>query len=220
MELRRVCSGATMRPGVAGTPKGENLMRKKLLRGLLAVPLVVLLSGCLFVMQSFAVLDASLRPGQKTLARFTVRPLTANLQVWQFVVVGVGTSSDVTMGKAVWGTNGNFGGPKKMPVSPDLPAAMQSADTCNATGFSFSDVTGMRWKGYLLRVRSKQKVNQTSQVDVTLKVPQNADRGQITQVLGVTGTWSDDPSNGTVGEVDAEDTFTCGGLGTSSLRVK
>jgi hypothetical protein len=197
-------------------------MRKKLLRGLVAVPLVLLLSGCLFVMQGFAVLDASLSPGQKTLARFTVRPLTADpdLRVWQFVVVGVATSSDVTMGKAVWGTNGKFGGPKKMPVSPDLPAAMQSADTCNATGFSFSDVTGMRWKAFLLRVRSKGKVNQTAQVDVTLKVPPSADRGQLTQVLGVTGIWVDDPSNGTVGEVDDEDTFTCGGLSTSSLRVK
>ncbi|HWC71329.1 MAG TPA: hypothetical protein VG993_09235 [Actinomycetota bacterium] len=196
-------------------------MRKKLLRGLLFVPVALVLSGCLFVMQGFVVLDASLRPGQKTIARFTVRPLTddPDLRVWQFVIVGVNNSSDLTVGKAVWGTNGKFGGPKKMPVSPDLPTAMQTANTCNQPGFTFSNVTGITWKAFLLRVRSKGKVNQTARIDVTVKVPQGAERDVINQVLGVTGVWVDDPSNGIVGQVDDEDVFTCSGLGTSSLRV-
>jgi hypothetical protein len=209
-----------MRPGVAGTPKGENLMRKKLLRGLVAVPLVLLLSGCLFVLQGFVVLDGSLRPGQKTIARFTVRPANADPErVWQFVVVGVPNGGNLKVGKAVWGTNGKFGGPKKMPVSPGLPAAMQSADTCGQSGFSFSDVTGQTWKAFLLRVRTKGKVNETARVDVTVKVPQGATPDTAYQVLGVTGIWVDQTGSGDVGAVDDGDTFLCSGLGTSSIWV-
>lgn len=195
-------------------------MRKKLLRGLMAVPLVVLLSGCLFLLQGFVVLDGSLSPGQNTKARFTVRPADNEPdRVFQFVVVGVPNGGNLTVGKAIWGTNGKFGGPKKMPVSPGLPAAMQAANTCAQSGFSFNDVTGTKWKAFLLRVRTKGKVNQTARIDVTVRAALGATGGTNYQVLGVTGIWIDDTSAGTVGQVDAEDGFICSGFGTSSIWV-
>jgi len=167
------------------------------------------------------VLDGSLRPGEKTIARFTVRPATGEPErVYQFVVVGVPNGGNLNVGKAIWGTNGKFGGPKKMPVSPALPTAMQTADTCGQSGFSFSEVTGTKWKAFLLRVRTKGKVNQTARIDVTVKAPPGATGGAAYQVLGVTGVWVDQTGSGDVGEVDSGDTFICSGIGTSSIWVR
>lgn len=195
-------------------------MRKRLVRGLLAVPLVLLLSGCLFLLQGFVVVDGNIGPGQKTTARFTLRPATdTSERVYQFVVVGVSNGGDLTVGKATWGANGKFGGPKPMPVSPDLPAAMQTADTCSTSGFAFSDVTNTTWKAFMIRVRTKGAVNQTSRVDVVVRAAQDAGTGASYQVLGVTGIWVDDDTNGTIGEVDSEDGFACSGIGTSSVYV-
>jgi hypothetical protein len=192
-------------------------MRKRLQRGLLAVPLVLLLSGCLFMLQGFVVLDGNLGQGEKTKARFTLRPAsTDNDRVFQFVVVGVSDSGDLKIGKATWGTNGKFGGPKPMPVSGPLPAAMATAGTCDTTGgFEFANVSGTKWKAFLLRVRTKGKVNQKAVVDVVVRAAQNADRGVSYQVLGVTGVWSDDGD----GIVESTDGFVCSGFSTSSLYV-
>jgi hypothetical protein len=199
------------------TPRKGTTMRKKLLRGLLIVPLVLLLSGCLFLLQGFAVLDGNLARGEKTKARFTLRPAdTSNDRIYQFVVVGVPSAGGLNIGKATWGTNGEFGGPKPMPVSGPLPAAMATAGTCDATGgFEFANVSGTKWKAFLLQVRTKGKVNQKAIVDVVVRAAQDATRGVNYQVVGVTGSWEDDGD----GLVNSADTFECSGVAFSSLYV-
>jgi len=194
-------------------------MRKKLVRGLLVVPLVVLLSGCLFMLQGFVVLDGNLARGEKTKARFTLRPATTeNDRIYQFVVVGVPDSGNLKIGKATWGANRKFGGPKPMPVSGPLPGAMSTSGDCDGVGgFEFSSVTGTKWKAFLLRVRTKGKVNQKAVVDVVVKAAQNATRGISNQVVGVTGSWDDTNDDGLV---NAPDTFVCAGVSTSSVYVR
>jgi hypothetical protein len=194
-------------------------MRKKLLRGLLVVPLVVLLSGCLFMLQGFVVLDGNLARGEKTKARFTLRPATTDDdRIYQFVVVGVPDSGNLKVGKATWGTNGKFGGPKPMPVSAPLPGAMATSGDCDTTGgFEFANVTGTTWKAFLLRVRTKGKVNQKAVVDVVVRAAQNASRGASNQVLGVTGSWDDTNDDGLV---NSADTFLCAGMSTSSIYIR
>jgi hypothetical protein len=190
-------------------------MKKKLFRSLMAVPLVVLLSGCLFMLQGFVVLDGHIEPGTKTKARFTLRPATAtNDRIFQFVVVGVDDGGDLAVGKATWGTNGKFGGPKKMPVSPGLPAAMDASNDCVVSGFNFGSVSGTTWKAFLLEVRTKGKVKQAATVDAVVQATQGATEGPW-PVIGVTGKWVDDGD----GLVNAVDTFTCSGASTSSVYV-
>lgn len=194
-------------------------MRKKLLRGLMAVPLVVLLSGCLFLLQGFVVLDGNLARGEKTQARFTLRPAsTNNDRIFQFVVVGVPDNANLKVGKATWGTNKKFGGPKPMPVSAPLPGAMATSGDCDGVGgFEFSSVTGTTWKAFLLRVRTKGKVNQKAVVDVVVRAAQNATKGTSNQVIGVTGSWDDSNDDGLV---NSADTFLCAGVSTSSIYVR
>lgn len=190
-------------------------MRKKWLLGLVAVPLV-LLTSCLFMLQGFIVLDGNLGQGEKTKARFTLRPYDeTNERVYQFVVVGVTDSGDLKVGKATWGTNGKFGGPKPMPVSQPLPAAMATADTCSTSGFDFASVTSTTWKAFMIRIRTKGKVNQTARVDAVVKATQGATTDTSHSVIGVTGIWVDD-GDGIVNDVD---TFICSGAGTSSIYV-
>jgi hypothetical protein len=192
-------------------------MRTKLLRGLMAVPLVLLLSGCLFMLQGFVVLDGNLGQGEKTKARFTLRPATTNNdRIYQFVVVGVDDAGNLKIGKATWGTNRKFGGPKPMPKSPPLPAAMATSGDCGGPGgFQFADVSDTTWKAFLLRVRTKGKVNQKAIVDVVVRAAQDADP-TTSQVVGVTGAWTDSNDNGIV---ESTDSFACSGIGTSTIRV-
>ena len=190
-------------------------MKKKLFRSLMAVPLVVLLSGCLFMLQGFVVLDGHIEPGSKTKARFTLRPATTNNdRIYQFVVVGVDDGADLKVGKAKWGTNGKFGGPRRMPVSAPLPAALGASGGCIVSGFNFGNVTDTTWKGFILQVRTKGKVKQTATVDVVIKAAQGATAGSE-PVIGVTGSWAD---NGD-GIVSGADTFVCSGASTSSVYV-
>jgi hypothetical protein len=167
-------------------------MRKKWLLGLVAVPLV-LLTSCLFMLQGFIVLDGNLGQGEKTKARFTLRPAnTDNERVYQFVVVGVTDGGDLKVGKATWGTNGKFGGPRAMPVSAPLPAAMTTADTCSTSGFDFASVSGITWKAFMIQIRTKGKVNQKAVVEAVVKATQGATTGTSYSVIGVTGIWIDD----------------------------
>jgi hypothetical protein len=190
-------------------------MKKKLFRSLMAVPLVVLLSGCLFMLQGFVVLDGHIEPGTKTKARFTLRPATdTNERVFQFVVVGVSDGGELKVGKATWGTNGKFGGPTAMPVSPSLPAVMGASNDCVVSGFNFGDVSATTWKAFMVEVRTKGKVKQAATVDVVVKATQSATDGSE-PVIGVTGIWNDDGD----GIVNGPDTFVCSGASTSSVYV-
>lgn len=190
-------------------------MRNKLVRGLLAVPLVLLLSGCLFMLQGFTVLDGHIKPGIKTKARFTLRPATDdNERVYQFVVVGVDDGGDLAVGKATWGTDGKFGGPTKMPVSAPLPAVMGTSGDCVVSGFNFGDVANTTWKAFMIQVRTRGKVSQAATVDVVVKATQAAATGPW-PVIGVTGIWNDDGD----GIVNGADSFVCSGASTSSLNV-
>ena len=117
-------------------------MRKRLL-GLVAIPLVLVLSSC-FSLQSFSLLNGALAPGHSTNARFVVRPASTQStgfnKEYQFVLVGVDTPADLGVGKAVWGANRKFGGPQNMPVSSTLPGSIGT--DCDTSGFSFSGLTG------------------------------------------------------------------------------
>jgi hypothetical protein len=77
-------------------------------------------------------------------------------------------------------------------------------------------VTGTKWKAFMLRVRTKGKVNQKAVVDVVVRAAPNADRGISYQVLGVTGSWDDVDDDGIV---ESTDNFLCSGFSTSSLYV-
>jgi hypothetical protein len=190
-------------------------MRKKWLLGLVAVPLV-LLTSCLFMLQGFIVLDGNLGQGEKTKARFILRPATMdNERVYQFVVVGVTDGGDLKVGKATWGTNGKFGGDRPMPVSAPLPAAMDASGECATSGFDFSSVSGITWKAFMIQIRTKGKVNQTARVDAVVKATQAAGTDAIYSVIGVTGIWVDDGDS----VVNASDNFLCSGAGTSSIYV-
>jgi hypothetical protein len=190
-------------------------MRKKWLLGLVAVPLV-LLTSCLFMLQAYIVLDGNLGQGEKTKARFTLRPAnTDNERVYQFVVVGVTDGGDLKVGKATWGTNGKFGGPRAMPVSQPLPAAMTTADTCSTSGFDFASVSGITWKAFMIQIRTKGKVNQKAVVEAVVKATQGATTGTSYSVIGVTGIWIDDGDS----VVNGADTFICSGASTSSVYV-
>ena len=190
-------------------------MKKKLLLGLVAVPLV-LLTSCLFVLQGFVVLDGNLGTGEKTLARFTLRPVTTETaKVFQFVVVGVDDGGDLKVGKATWGTNGKFGGPTRMPVSAPLPAAMTTSGDCSTSGFTFNDVTNTTWKAFLIEVRTRGKVNSKAVVDAVVTATAGATTGTSYPVIGVTGIWVDDGDT----IVNGADTFICSGASTSSVFV-
>lgn len=190
-------------------------MRRKWLLGTAAVPLI-LLTSCVFVLQGFIVLDGTLNPGDTTKARFILRPINTDRErVYQFVVVGVDDGGDLTVGGARWGTNGTFGGPRKMPVSGGLPAAMTTADTCEASGFDFATVTNTTWKAFILQVRTRGTVDQKANLEVVVKATPGATPGNAPTIIGVTGIWVDDGDT----IVNATDSFFCTGVGTSNVYV-
>ena len=181
--------------------------------------LAMVLSSCMLVMQGFALLDGSVAPGQKTKARFTLRPLNSNpTQAFQFVLVGFPTGSGLSGAKGNWGTNGEFGGPYKMAVSSGLAEAMAAADTCSANGLKFSSVTGMEWKAYMTRdpIDTTGQTDTEVMVDVAIKVGPTAAPDTSVSVFGVTGSWTDDGD----GTVDSGDSFFCGGMSSLLLYVE
>ncbi|GIV00021.1 MAG: hypothetical protein KatS3mg014_1636 [Actinomycetota bacterium] len=82
--------------------------------------MALLLSSC-FVLNDFRVGAATLTPGQKTTAFFSLYPASTTSDTsYQFVLVGVDDPAQLGIGKATWGTNGTFGGPVPMTLRGDL----------------------------------------------------------------------------------------------------
>lgn len=160
-------------------------------------------------------LDGTLSPGDKTKARFTLRPATTDkTRVFQFVVVGVDDGGNLGVGRATWGTNGRFGGPRTMPQSGPLPAAMAAGGDCVTSGLSFTAITNVTWKAFMIEIRTRGKVNLNAIVDVVVKARPGATVG-VYPVVGVTGIWLDDGD----GVVNAADQFACSGMATSTVNV-
>jgi hypothetical protein len=203
-------------------------MKRKLWYAALAAGLALLTTGC-FALQGFSLLDSSLAPGAKTKAQFALRPFDADggavtpNKAFQFVMVGVDTS-DLGIGGATWGTNGKFGGPAPMVASAQLPGVLTTGSTCSssALGINLSTASGVTWKGFVTatQINDKNLVDSTAITQVVLKVKPSASTATSHSVIGVTGGWKDNPSAGTVGVPDVNDSFYCTGLSADSLYVK
>jgi hypothetical protein len=201
---------------------------KKLAMVAMGAAMAFLLSSC-FVLQGFSVLANSVRPGNSTKAQFVLHPFQEAREYppggggvairtnYQFVVVGVPTSGDLTVGGATWGTNGSFGGPQAMHASAALPAAMDSAG-CSSNGLDFSSISNTTWKGFLTLapINDKGAVNDEAVVKVVIKAKASAATATSNAIFGVQGTWTDDGD----GVVNDADTFTCMGIASSSLYVR
>lgn len=191
-------------------------MRKAVIVGVAGL-MALLLSSC-FMMQGFSVLATSVQQGKATKAQFVLRPAstTANKEK-QFVIVGVPTGGDLIVGKAVWGTNGKFGGPYNMSVTANLPGLVASEGACNSNGLNFASVTNIAWKGFLTPNKVGDKGQVSSKVVVQAVVKAAADAGVDSNytVLGVTGQFVDNDANGP----DTGDFFGCTGIASVSLYV-
>ena len=190
-------------------------MKKKLSLMLGVGALAITLSSC-WVLQSFTVLDYTLNIGQGTKAQFTLRPMAdQNDRQFAFVVVGVSDTNAIGVGKATWGTNGQFNGPLVMPVSAPLPAAMGSQ--CQSNGLNFNTVTGVTWKAYLTpqKIRDFAQVEKRAIVQVNIKAKAGATANTTEQLVGVSGIWVDDGDS----VVDSGDSFVCNGIATSGVAI-
>jgi hypothetical protein len=209
-----------MRPEAAARSASKRGIRmKKRLLGVVAIPLVLMLSSC-FSLQSFSLLNGALAPGGLTKAQFVVRPAStvknSFSKLYQFVLVGVDTPSDVSVGKATWGVNKKFGGPQNMPVSSVLPTSIGT--DCDTTGFTFSGISStLTWKGFvtLNPMPDHQAVTQKSVIQVVVKAKGTATHQDTVTVVGLTGAWLDDGD----GIVNAPDTFACTGNASTSLFI-
>jgi hypothetical protein len=205
-------------------------MRKKVLLGAVAAPLVLLMTGC-FGLQGFVVLKPALAPGKSTKARFTAHPVDSAKtppysNAFQFVLVGVNTGvtsgdSDLTVKKAKWGTNGAFGGPYAMAVSPSLASSIDGAGACTGLGYDFSGGGSQTWKGFMTpnKVNSRQKVGTSVTIDVGIAAKNAATSGDFVPVAGVTGVWIDNASGGLVGAPDSTDEFDCMGNASAFINI-
>ncbi len=135
-----------------------------------------------------------------------------NDRQFAFVIVGV-SDTDIAVGKAVWGTNGQFNGPLPMVVSAGLPAAMGTQ--CSSNGLDFADITGVTWKAYLTpqKIRDFAAVDKKAVVQVNIKPKDTATAETNYQLIGVSGVWVDDGDTA----VDSDDTFACNGIATSGF---
>ena len=193
-------------------------MRKKVALLALAGSMVFLMS-CGFALKGFVLLKASVEPGQKTTARFHLRPADETKDRYhQFVLVGVTTGGDVAVGKATWGTNGKFGGPLPMPAAPTLAATLDAEGTCSSNGLVFDNITGVTWKGFVTpkKIADRGLVGQSATTDVVVKATASAGTDANYAVVGVSGVWLDDGD----GVLDGDDTFLCSGIATTLLYVK
>ncbi len=194
-------------------------MKKKLLFVLGAGALTILMSSC-FLLQSFTIVDYTVARGQVTKARFTIRPSHeepgAQLRAFQFVLVGVG-SSDLAVGKGVWGSNGQFNGPLTMAANGAIATSIGS--DCSSNGLNYNTITGITWRGYLTpqKINDRGLVEKKAVVDVNIKAKDTASVGSSYTVMGIAGAWTDANDNQTV---DPADTFTCWGIATSAIYVK
>jgi hypothetical protein len=192
-------------------------MRKKVGFALGGTALTFLLSSC-WLLQSFTVLDYTVDIGQTTKAQFTLRPWDEAFKQnqFQFVLVGVDDATALSVGKAVWGTNGTFGGPLTMPNSAALPGAIGS--DCQSHGLDYASITGITWKGYVTpnAIRDRGLVEKKALVQVNIKATTDASVSVDYVIMGIAGTWVDDGD----GLVNAADSFTCWGLATTGVYVK
>ena len=192
-------------------------MKRKTLLALSAIPLALLLSSC-FVLQGFWITATSIAPGQSTKAVFQLHAYSTTAdKAYQFVVVGVPDNNDLKVNGTKWGTNGTAGGPFAMSNQPALAPAMGASGQCSDSGFDFSSVTGVTWKGFMTpnKVADKGKVN--TEVIVQSGVKATAGAGGDYQILGLTGKWIDDNTDGII---DMNDTFFCSGFGLVNLYVR
>ncbi len=193
-------------------------MKRKTLLALSAIPLALLLSSC-FVLQGFWVTATSIAPGEGTKAVFELHAYsTTKDKGYQFVVVGVPDSGDLTIAGTKWGTNGTAGGPFAMSNEPALAGAMDTSGDCASNGFDFSAVSGVTWKSFMTpnQVADKGKVNTSVIVQTGIKAANDAGAGDY-QVLGVTGKYIDDNDSGTI---DSNDIFACTGFGLVNVYVR
>ena len=178
--------------------------------------MALLLSSC-FVMQGFTLRATSLNPGKSTKAVFTLHPYgTDSNSQYEFVLIGVENSNDLTVQGAKWGTNGKFGGPKAMSSEPSLDETLVSDGGCGSNGLDFGSITGMTWKGFMTtgKIRDRGQVDQKAAVEVGVKAIASAATGNQT-VIGVSGSWADDGDH----VIEAADTFYCGGIVVSNVYV-
>jgi hypothetical protein len=178
--------------------------------------LALLLSSC-FTLQGFSIKTGALKPGAKTKLSMTLRPTsTTPSKTYQFVLVGINTPGDLRAGKATWGTNGTFGGPKPMVVQPNLYTSIGT--DCDTTGLTLSALGGtFTWKGYTTqnRVSDKGLVKKKAVTQIVLKATSSATVTDSVQVIGATGIWTDVTSNG----VSADDIFSCTGNGAGAITI-
>jgi hypothetical protein len=181
--------------------------------------LAFVMSSC-FSLQGFLIKAAALKPGDSTKILITVHPAsdtkTGFSRAYQFVLIGVDTPEDLRAGPAVWGTNGTFGGPKKMVVQASLFSAIGT--DCDVTGFTMSDLSGYTWKGYATQnqVNDRQQVGKSAVIQIGLKATKGAGSGDPVTVVGVTGLWEDATGDG----VSGDDTFACLGNGSGAVNIK
>lgn len=188
---------------------------------LAAATLPFLLSSC-FVLNDFWVGAPTLAPGVKTPAYFILYPATTTpTTTYQFVLVGVDDPTQLGIGRAKWGANGTFGGPMPMTAEPNLANILGAAQgICEANGLDFANITGLTWKGFRtpVRINDKGKVGRPAQVTVGLKAKIGATPDTRVSVVGVTGVWADNNSNGTL-DPAGTDGYLCTGIGSSSTYI-
>jgi hypothetical protein len=179
-----------------------------------------LLSSC-FVLQSIGLTVGAVSPGGSTKLVLTVRPSSATKdptysKMYQFVLVGVDTPADVSIQGSKWGTNGKFGGPLNMPVSSSLATSIGT--DCDASGFTYSTLTGITWKGFITPnpINDRQLVGQTAVIQVGLKAKAGATHKDNVSVIGLTGAWLDDGD----GILNSVDSFLCTGNGSTFMYIK
>jgi hypothetical protein len=190
---------------------------KKLLTVAAAGALALVMTSC-FTLQGFSVLATSVQPGGKTKAQFVLRPaFTTKDKAKQFIMVGVPNSGALTVGKAIWGTNGKFGGPVPMSYTANLPTLVINEGACNSNGLDLANVTGITWKGFLTAnvVGDRGRVDTKVIVQAIVKAIASATESNYT-VIGVTGRYQDQDSNGP----DPGDLWSCTGTASVSLYVK
>lgn len=197
-------------------------MRRKLGLTLGLLALTFMLSSC-FLLQSFAVLDYTLTPGQGTKARFVLRPSNIDQIIsnpgpqYQFVILGVPTDGSLSVQNGRWGVNGKFGGPLLMSINGGLVAAIGTQ--CSSNGLNLNEITGITWKGFItpVKIRDRNAFEQKAVVEVNFKAKATATVGEPSQLFGVAGEWVDDDLDDIV---DSDDAFGCAAIESAWVHIK
>jgi hypothetical protein len=182
-----------------------------------------LLSSC-FVLQGFLIVDPTISPGHATKIRFTLVPNNFDNVVgppvtgaqYEFVIIGVPDTADLTAQKAKWGTNGKFGGPLTMAANGALIPALGT--NCGSNGIDLTDMTNMTFKAYVTptKIADGNKFSKTAVVEVGVKAQSDATPGDNWQVAGFAGEWIDDGND----TPDGGDLFGCEGMGFGQIHIQ